>query len=69
MSDINDIQQLRNIITNKLDIFENGRDLVKAKQIIFENGINIVLYECRKHNRAMDFHSFCEVMRHKKIFN
>lgn len=69
MSNITDIQQLRNIITNKLDLFENGRDLVKAKEIIFENGISIVLYECRKRNRAMDFHSFCEVMRHKKIFN
>lgn len=69
MSNITDIQQLRNIIVNSLDLFENGRDLVKAKEIIFEDGINIVLYECRKRNRAMDFHSFCEVMRHKKIFN
>jgi len=69
VSDITDIQQLRDIITNGLDLFENGYNLVKAKEIIFENGINIVLYECRKRNRAMDFHSFCEVMRHRKIFN
>lgn len=69
MSDIKDIQQLRNIIVNGLDLFENGRDLVKAKKIIFEDGINIVFYECRKRIRAMDFNSFCEVMRHKKIFN
>lgn len=67
--DINDIQQLRNIITNKLDLFENGRDLAKAKEIIFHDGINIVVYECRKHLRAMDFHSFCKIMRHKKIFS
>jgi len=69
MTLITDMQQLRNIITNSLDLYENGRDLVKAKEIIFEDGISIVLYECRKRNRAMDFYSFCEVMRHKKIFN
>lgn len=69
MTDINDIQQLRNIITNQLDLFANGRDLVKAKEIILHDAIYIVIYESKKHLMAMDFHSFCKNMRHKKIFS